>query len=709
MQEISKLGLIGTGLYLLMLFPAMISGQAHELYTRNQEKLEELLAAPEKFTPTQRTEIYLNYASGFFSTDLDSAKTIFREMQVFGATYSDLYVQGTALNSMAMLYQMEGNYDSAIVLFRKALPFVEDYPANMYEIQGALGNVLMLTNQLDSAAKYIDQSLLLARELNDTSGFASAYQKKGVLFNKQERFHAAISQFLKALEFSDHADVLPLRKANTYQLIASSYHQVGDDANAIRYATHALEIARREGYQSMQAEMDLALGGYYQHQQAFPEAQRHYASSLPYHKERGLSKALIAAYSNLAQIAMEEQDPVAAQLYLDAAKPHLNADMSAMHKAVFYQAQGQVAFGQGNYTQSLISFDRVLDISKSTGTVTLALDAYSGLIKTHRRLGQYKEALQYSDSLMLLNERLDLAFQNRTILDLESKYESNLKNEEIAKLNAEQEVQTLQLDKKQTQLLYTMTGLILALVSISALWYAFSTKSRSNKILETRNAQLSEALTNNKILIKEIHHRVKNNLQVVSSLLNLQSRFETDSTILRAISTGKYRVQAMSLLHQNLYQNEDLKSIAIKNYFEDLAGYLVKGYPLNGKDVKLTLDIDDLKLDVDTVVPMGLISNELITNALKYAYGETADCKLHLSIKEAHGKIRLIVKDNGIGTPFTQLPEKSSSMGTQLIKSFAHKLKATVEIDNFEGAEIKLTFAHTDHKEPLKMLRNVAS
>lgn len=256
--------------------------------------------------------------------------------------------------------------------------------------------------------------------------------------------------------------------------------------------------------------------------------------------------------------------------------------------------------------------------------------------------------------------------------------------------------------------MFSLIGLFLAIAALAGFVFALVTKSRSHKVLHDKNTQLREALENNKMLIKEIHHRVKNNLQVVSSLLNLQSRFETDGTVMRAINTSKNRVQSMSLLHQHLYLNEDLNSIRVKNYFEDLSHFLVKGYPLHGKEVMLELDVEDISLDVDTVVPMGLICNELITNALKYAYPKTMQGVLLVSIKEAHGKIRLIVKDNGVGTSFTQLPEKSTSMGTQLIKSFANKLKATIEIDNFEGTEFKLTFERKAPIQTFKALENVA-
>ena len=150
-------------------------------------------------------------------------------------------------------------------------------------------------------------------------------------------------------------------------------------------------------------------------------------------------------------------------------------------------------------------------------------------------------------------------------------------------------------------------------------------------------------------------------------------------------------------------------SDSIKKYFEDLAKSIVKGYPLFGKEVKLELDIEDIQLDVDTVVPLGLIANELITNSLKYAYDDIEDCKLDFSIKEADGMIRLIVKDNGQGIKFTELPEKSNSMGMQLIKSFASKIKAKVDIDNFKGTEFKLTFDRKVIKSTLKVIKNVAS
>jgi len=337
------------------------------------------------------------------------------------------------------------------------------------------------------------------------------------------------------------------------------------------------------------------------------------------------------------------------------------------------------------------------------------ITALEGLIAINSAQEKYKKAYELSDRLIKTHREFDLSNQKKLIYDLDGRYQQELKNAEITRLNTDIEIQGLLLNKNSRLLYYSIAGLILALAAIFAFYFAFRVKNKSNIELANKNMQLQEALSANKMLVKEIHHRVKNNLQVVSSLLSLQSRFEKNDTVVRAINTGKYRVQAMSLLHQKLYANEDLNGVSIKTYFEDLISSIGDGYPLDNKQVDLSVEIDDIELDIDSVVPLGLISNELITNALKYAFAEQNNCRLNFSITEANSKIRLIVKDNGSGIKFTELPMRSKSMGMQLIRSFANKLKAKVEIDNFNGTEFKLTFDCQLAEAKLKRLPNVAS
>ncbi len=687
--------------------PLDLLAQPHTANAEDLKNFNKLLAKPEIFTPTQRVEIYNQHIGHYYSKNPDSVLIFYRQMYDFGNTIKDEYVMGSALNALAELSRMKGNYEESIPYYQESLKYMNEYPKNKYAILGSLGTVYMLGDQLDSAEVYISQSLQLVLAIKDTSGFSASYLQNGVLLSHQEKYYSALEQFFLALDYADRADI-PLRKANTYSLIADCYQAVRDYDSAIAYSKLALAIAEEKKYSRMTSEMNEKLGVYYLQLNSLDQAESYFLTAISGSGNNEMPKSHIANYSNLAILASRRNDLPLAKQYLQVASTSLQANLSEIHKVVFYQARGLVSLSEKNWEESILSYQKIVRIGKETGNEQLRLNGYTGLSEAYRKSGQYKTALAYGDSLSQLHQQLDLAFQNRTMLDLNQKYEANLKNEEIAKLNAMQNVQALELNQKHKQLTFLLLGLFLTMAALGAFSYALITKSRNHKILSIKNNQLREALDNNKMLIKEIHHRVKNNLQVVSSLLNLQSRFETDNTVLRAINTGKFRVQSMSLLHQNLYLNEDLHSIKVKKYFEDLSQYLVKGYPLNGKEVHLELDIEDITLDIDTVVPMGLICNELITNALKYAYINTPQCRLWVSIKEANGKIRLMVKDNGVGTSFTELPVKSTSMGTQLIKSFGNKLKAVIEIDNFEGTEFKLTFERKVQTHSFNILINVA-
>jgi len=192
------------------------------------------------------------------------------------------------------------------------------------------------------------------------------------------------------------------------------------------------------------------------------------------------------------------------------------------------------------------------------------------------------------------------------------------------------------------------------------------------------------------VLLKEIHHRVKNNLQVVSSLLNLQSKSVQDEKALEAIKEGRDRVKSMALIHQDLYREDNLTGIDIKEYIEKLTFSLFSSYNIDPQNIILKTDIDPLQLDVDTLIPLGLILNELISNALKYAFSENEKGILQVTLKQQDSRLLLEVKDNGKGLPEGWHYEKISSLGYQLIKSFVQKLKAELKVDGSKGTHVQM-------------------
>ena len=174
-------------------------------------------------------------------------------------------------------------------------------------------------------------------------------------------------------------------------------------------------------------------------------------------------------------------------------------------------------------------------------------------------------------------------------------------------------------------------------------------RKKTSEELSQKNTIITEALHEKEVLMQEIHHRVKNNLQVVSSLLSIQSRHLTDNQAIEAIKEGQNRVKTMGLIHQSLYQENDFRGVNMKNYISKLIKNLFNSYNIQPEKIQLKTEIKELNLDIDTVVPLGLIINELVTNALKYAFPEDKKGIIWVKTNLENERFILQVYDDGVG------------------------------------------------------------
>lgn len=269
----------------------------------------------------------------------------------------------------------------------------------------------------------------------------------------------------------------------------------------------------------------------------------------------------------------------------------------------------------------------------------------------------------------------------------------NIANYEVKYKTAETQ---LELEKKNAAQKFLYAIIISAAVLIALIGYFFFQNKKKNALLSSQKDELQTALSEKEMLLKEIHHRVKNNLQVISSLLSLQQRQIDDPTASKAFQIGRDRVKAMSLIHQNLYQEGNLIGVSISDYVDKLAKSLIANYRVENKNIKLDVDVAPLNLDVDTIIPIGLIINELISNTLKYAFTERNEGTISISLKQKEKTLFLSVKDDGIGLPSTFKVEETTSLGYRLIKAFSEKLKAALTINsNTLGTEVSLQIPYS--------------
>ncbi|MDP1553771.1 MAG: histidine kinase dimerization/phosphoacceptor domain -containing protein [Methanobacteriaceae archaeon] len=209
--------------------------------------------------------------------------------------------------------------------------------------------------------------------------------------------------------------------------------------------------------------------------------------------------------------------------------------------------------------------------------------------------------------------------------------------------------------------------------------------------------QLEQSLDEKEILLKEIHHRVKNNLMIISSLLNLQSGYIKDKESQDIFKESQNRARSMALIHERLYQSSDLKKLDFSEYITSLATELFHTYVADPSLIKLQINVDNIFLDINTAIPLGLIVNELITNSLKHAFPNGRKGKINIEFHEKGENCEFTVKDNGIGFPKDIDYKKTESLGLQIVTNLTDQIDGNIEkLDTNPGTEFKINFKEVE-------------
>ncbi len=247
---------------------------------------------------------------------------------------------------------------------------------------------------------------------------------------------------------------------------------------------------------------------------------------------------------------------------------------------------------------------------------------------------------------------------------------------------------------------FVFAFLLIGLASlILTFTYGETIKKKLNTGLDSNQSELLEKLKEKDTLLKEVHHRVKNNLQTVCSLLNMQSRGTDDEQMKNLIKSSQNRVMAMAMVHEMLYLRDDLTAIDYKPYVFKLTEYLVKSVKGPDSKVKLVIDVPDIVLGIDTAIPLGLLINETITNSLKYGIKDDAEGEIHIELqKKDKDEYVLTIGDNGVGISESVDPKTTKSLGLKLIHNLARQLKGSITRDwSREGTNYIVKFKDIGH------------
>jgi len=549
-----------------------------------------------------------------------------------------------------------------------------------------IGRIYANLMKFDSASLYFEKAMTGYVAKGDKTGEASAWFKKSYISRYEGKLEESLAYNLKALAIMEALkDERGISRA--YEEISHDLYEQNKGDEALAYAKKSIALAEKIGDKGQLLYSLGAAGAASFKTKDFKAAYQFMDKKVTLAKEMGFPPGELAPFYNERGNALKllERYPEALDDYNLALAYSKKTEMAGVTLSVEANI-GDIYMRMGKYAEALPYKLSAIEGFEKIGFKNNLPENYLHTSIIYEKLGDYKSSLAYHKKYQLENDSLVSIEKDQMMSSLLTKYETAEKDSRLA-------VQDAQISRQNT-MQWAISGIALLLGLILFLLYRnFRQKQKSNTELRATNDLLEKKNKENELLLKEIHHRVKNNLQTISSLLNLQSAGITDANALEAVQESQSRVRSMGLIHQKLYQGDQLATVEMKDYFKTMGETLFYAFGMKEQQVALNVNMEEVGLDVDTAIPVGLIVNELVTNALKYAFPEGRHGTVEISLQaQDDNTLTLRIKDDGVGLHPTQNQSKDNGFGTRLVQLLTLQLDGQLQESAKDGVETVIRF-----------------
>ncbi len=554
-----------------------------------------------------------------------------------------------------------------------------------------LGDYYRLKEAFIKAREYYFKAFDLDKELADTTGMSSSANYIGMMYANQGAYSDALKFYFVSLRLNEKMkDKFSI--AVSYNNIGNINDLLGEYDEALSFYFKSLQLKQEMNNKSGVANTLNNIGEIYKKLGKFPEAMDYYLRSLELKKELKNKSGMANTLNNIGDVYVLKQEYKAALNYYNQSLLLLEELDDKDGKATVNDNIGALYFKMQQYVSAIEYLKTGLKLAVDVGSTEEQRKAYMSLSDVYEKLGDYKQANEYIKQNALIKDSLLNDRNNKQISEMQAKYEYEKNKKEITYLMKEQDLQKLAIYNSRMLSLSAFIGFVMLLIIVIVYINGYRQKRRANQLLIVQNTDMRKQKDEKELLLKEIHHRVKNNLQIINSLLRLQSHQIEDKRALAMFEECQNRIISMAIIHEKLYRSEDLANIDTKNYIETLAASLIRSYRTD-MEVELEVNCTVSSVGIDTLMPLGLILNELISNSLKYAFTDRSGGNIQIGLnKKYNGEFEMTVQDNGIGLPADFSWEDSTTLGIELIKTLVEQVDGTIEKMAGPGTCFKICF-----------------
>ncbi len=587
-------------------------------------------------------------------------------------------------HKIGRIYWRMGNFEEALKNHFEALDIYTQSGNKQNEgnVMVAIGQDYLDNGKYDEAMTYLSKALQMSREVSDTITMAAACDVLSYLHELRGNIIEAAKvryDYLKIIEPSGDKDAL----VHAIAQLAFNYQALGNNADALKYFKQGLKPAKEAGDKIEEALLNASIGGLYTNSGDYTEALNYYSTALRLAHEFNDIPVLADIHNGMGNLYQAMGKYADALEYYLITAGEFKSVTNKQNLASLYCEMGIVYTRLKKYDLAKQSFRDAKNLYEELNS-KLPMDIYySGMALLDSANANWKGA--YQQYLQYIVAR-DSTFNKETLKKLvvsQMQYESD-KKEAVIKAEQEKKDIVAEGEIRRQRNIRNLSFTVLALV----LLFSVVVYRQRNKIAgEKKRSDL--LLRDKELLLKEIHHRVKNNLEVVTSLLALQGAQIDDPNTKEAMQEGQNRVHSIGIVHQKLYQGTNLGAIEMKDYFINLSESILDSF---GAEKRVTIEcvMEQLDVDIDTAVPLGLIVNELLTNTLKYAFPGGQQGKVQIKLqKQNNGLLQLEVSDNGVGKSGIT---HGTGFGGQLVSLLTQQLGGSMREEVKDGTHIYFEF-----------------
>lgn len=623
---------------------------------------------------------------------LDSAMTMAK------ASGNDQWY-AVALLSEAKVLEKEKNYTTALASLESAIALLKNYPMSksLATAYGLAGSFAWTERNSAQSIEYRKKWADAYRQLNESTWYGKALNNLGVTYKNTGLNVQALEVLLIALRIAEE-------EADSTQIgavlnnMANTYKNQNQYEVALEMHERALEIRKRLSNPDNLADTHNNMGLVFRKMNRHEEALHHFNKSLAIRVETQQKRGLSYAYNNLGLVFLDMDQTDSALVYFEKSMKIKKSHGDIRDLSIGHINIGEAYLKMNNLDSAESRYLKALVLCNKKGYAELEIEGYLGLSVVHEAKGNYTQAFNYLKLHDQLEDSMHLQNNERSIQELQASYELQKTQNELAHLEQRQQLQALQLENYELTRNSLYIGISAILIVVLVVLLRYRSVNRLNRALKSSNKNLRETQVSKEekeTLLKEVHHRVKNNLQIITSLIRLQSETISDPQVSSLFNESQDRIKSMALVHEELYRSDDFTSIQVEKYFRNLITELLATYSLSTQ-VNFSINTNVNQLGVNTLIPLGLMVNEMITNALKHAFnGGDGELSLEL-FEESDGAFSLKLSDNGRGFPQDVMLNNPSTLGLELIHTLAGQLDGEVSFNNNPGAEYTVTFRCQD-------------